>query len=126
MKIPIKPSVLSYDSPTYNKIVQDVVLNGHQVISISGPRNSSKTFWELLFLFQLHEGVAGLVSIVCMKEYANISKTFIQTIKEISPHGLKDARQDDDTEQKDLTQIFNITPLASISEEVPDKDNNVK
>ena len=38
---------------------------------------------------------------------------------------LRAEQQDDDTEQKDLTQIFNITPLASISEEVPDKDNNV-
>jgi len=92
MKIPISENVLAYQSPTYNKIPVDIVNRGYQVISISGPRNSGKTFWELLFLLRLHEGVKNLVSVICMKEYANISKTFIPTLKEICAYGLKDPR----------------------------------
>ena len=93
MKIPISEKVLAYESPKYNAILDGIINKGHQVVSISGPRNCAKTFWEVLFLLTLHESVAGLVSVVCMKEYANISKTFIPTLKEISPYGLKDIRQ---------------------------------
>lgn len=92
MNIPISEAVQSYESPTYNQILYDIVHRGYQVVSISGPRNSAKTFWELLFLLTLHESIAGLVSVVCMKEYSNISKTFIPTLKEICHYGLKDAR----------------------------------
>lgn len=89
MRIPISENVLPYFSPLYEQILYDIAVTGHQVISISGPRNSSKTFFEVLLDFALHEQVAELVSVICMKEYANISKTFIPTIKEICEHDLK-------------------------------------
>ena len=88
MQIPINPDMLPYSSQTYNSIPQGIVNKGHRIISISGPRNSSKTTWELLFLSYLHQNIADLVSVVCMLEYSNISKTFIPSIEEICEYGI--------------------------------------
>ena len=89
MQIPISENVLEFTSETYEQILYDIVERGYRVISISGPRNCAKTFFEMLFLLRLHSEIADMVSVVCMKEYANISKTVVPTLKEICEHDLK-------------------------------------
>ena len=89
MKIPISQDVSEFASPTYNQILYDVCVRGYQVISISGPRNCAKTFFEILLVLKLIEDISDLVVVIVMKEYANISKTVVPTIKEICKHDLK-------------------------------------
>lgn len=89
MLVSIAEEIVEYQSRLYQKIIDDICLKGYQTISISGPRNSSKTFFEWLILLFLHQEIGGLVSVVCMKEYAMIAKTFIPTLKEICEFPLK-------------------------------------